>query len=352
MGQGAYPPTNRAHYKEQENMKDLNQTKPITWGVLGCANIADKAVIPGILEASNATLYGIASRNTHKLQDFAKRHNPTKSYGTYEELLEDPAIQAVYIPLPNGLHYQWTLKALEKGKHVLCEKPLGVTPEEVEKLFTLAKHHGVHLMEAFAYRHSPLVSQIKELCTSGTLGKLTYIDSHFSFRLEDLENVRLSPDLAGGATYDIGCYNLSIIRHLAGEEPSTIQAVGDIGNQSKVDETSIANLVFPSGLKATSFCSFRAPFRSEFTVMGTKGVLRVPVGFNSKGTLKITLHLGAKSEEVKEITLEAPDNYMLEVEQFGRVITEDELPVVDETESLGNARVIDDILKQIGYPGR
>jgi xylose dehydrogenase (NAD/NADP) len=279
-------------------MNNSSQSSTINWGVLGCANIADKAVIPGILEATNANLYGIASRNAEKLQDFANRHNPTKSYGSYEDLLDDPAIDAVYIPLPNGLHYQWTMKALEKGKHVLCEKPLGVTPEEVEKLFSTAKLNGVHLMEAFAYRHSPLISKIKDLCTSNIIGQLTYIDSQFSFRLEDLENVRLSPELAGGATYDIGCYNLSIIRHLAGEEPSTIQAVGDIGTKSNVDETSIANLVFPSGLKATSFCSFRAPFRSEFTVMGTKGFIRVPVGFNSKGSLKITLHQGPKSEQI------------------------------------------------------
>ena len=316
----------------------------IIWGVLGCARIADKAVIPGIIESNNGTLYGIASSSAEKLADFSQRHNPQKTYTTYEALLDDPAIQAVYIPLPNGLHYSWTLKALAKRKHVLCEKPLGISPGQVKEMFLMAREHGVLLMEAFAYRHSPLTARVKEICASKELGQLMYIDSHFSFFLDNPHNVRLSSELAGGATFDLGCYNTSIIRHLGEEEPISVQASGTIGENSGVDEISLAIMDFPSGLQASAYASFHSPLRSEYTVVGTRGILRVPVPFNAKGQVTIMKEIDGETER---ITLDVPDNYTLEVEQFGRAIQGTEPVLIDENESVGNAVVIDAILAQI-----
>jgi len=316
----------------------------IRWGVLGCARIADRAVIPGILAASNAELYALASTNPEKLLDFAHRHKPVKTYSSYEALLDDPMVDAVYIPMPNGLHYAWTLKALAKKKPVLCEKPLGINEDQVKEMFLMAKEHGVPLMEAFAYRHSPLTTTVKSLVASGEIGDLVFIDSHFSFFLDNGANVRLKSDLDGGATYDVGCYNLNIIRHLAGSEPSSIIATGEIGAESGVDEVSVAILTFPGGLRASSMSSFHCPQRSEYTVVGSQGIIRVPIGFNSKGSLEIFLEKDGKNRGIK---IETPDNYMLEVEQFGRCLLSGEKPLISEEESLGNARTIDTILQQI-----
>lgn len=150
----------------------------VNWAVLGCAAIAKSSVIPGIQKAANARLYAISSREASaRLTEFKEIFNPVKAYSSYEELLEDPEVDAVYIPLPNSLHYEWTIKAAEKKKHILCEKPLGISAREVEEMFEAARSNGVVLMEAFAYRQSPLTKKVRELVDNGLVGRLKYIDS-------------------------------------------------------------------------------------------------------------------------------------------------------------------------------
>lgn len=184
----------------------------VNWGIISCARIADKAVIPGILGAKNARLYAVSSKSEHRLADFVQKYSPAKAYTSYEELLDDPDVDAVYIPLPNGLHCEWVLKAAEKKKHVLCEKPLGVTTEEVARMKAACDKNGVLLMEAFAYLHSPLTRKVKELVDTGEIGKVRFIQSQFTYFLDDHSDVRVNKSLFGGATYDIGCYNISLIR--------------------------------------------------------------------------------------------------------------------------------------------
>lgn len=318
--------------------------KIVEWGVLGCAGIADKAVIPGINAAGNARLYGIAGRNPEKLRQYEEKHKPVKTCESYDELLRDPDIDAVYIPLPNGLHCEWVLRAAECGKHILCEKPLGVSKEEVQRMREACGKNRVLLMEAFAYRHSPLTLKVKSMVEEGLIGKTTFIESHFSFRLSDLSNVRLSNGLAGGCTYDVGCYNINIIRFIAGSEPTEVYAIGDIGPESGVDESSLILMQFEGGLRAVSECSFRSAVRSGYTIVGEDGIIEVPVVFNTKGLVSIFLK---KDGSTKEIILECPDNYMLEVEQFGRCILEGARPLVSLDESCGNAEVIDRALAMI-----
>lgn len=316
----------------------------VNWGIISCAGIAEKAVIPGILEANNASLYAISSRSTEKLEDFKSKFNPVKAYLSYEELLNDPEIDAVYIPLPNSMHYEWTLKAAEKKKHVLCEKPLGITPEEVKAMKETCDRNGVLLMEAFAYRHSPLTLKVKSLVEEGVIGKPEFMESHFSFILKDETNVRMVNDLGGGATFDIGCYNINIIRYIAGKEPVSITATGSIGNNSGVDESSCIIMEFEGGFKAVSYCSFTCYPRSEYTIIGEKGIIEVPVQFNKKGSNRIIVKTDSG---IEEITVECPDNYMLEVEQFGRCILNGEKPFLNYEDSLNNAKAIDAALKQI-----
>jgi predicted dehydrogenase len=316
----------------------------INWGVISCAGIADKAVIPGINAAKNAKLYALSSRSEEKLDKFSKKHNPVKAYLSYDELLDDPEIDAVYIPLPNALHCEWVIKAAEKKKHILCEKPLGVSADEVVKMRDAADKNGVLLMEAFAYRQSPLTLKVKSLVDEGTIGKVKFIESHFNYVLKDMTNVRMIKDLSGGATYDVGCYNINLIRYIAGSEPLSIFATGVIDPKSGVDESSCIVMNFKDGLKAVSYCSLNCARRSEYTIAGQDGIIHVPVEFNTKGDVNIIVK---KDSGVEEIAVNCPHNYMLEVEQFGRCILEGEKPLITFEDSYGNARVIDEALKQI-----
>jgi len=317
----------------------------VNWAVLGCAKIAETSVIPGILSANNAKLYAVASREAGKrLDDFKNKFNPVKAYSSYEELLDDPEVDAVYIPLPNSLHYEWTIKAVEKKKHVLCEKPLGVTAKEVKDMFESARNNGVLLMEAFAYRQSPLTKKVKELVDEGTVGKLKFIDSHFCFNEMNKANIRFIKDLGGGASYDVGCYNLNVIRYIIGKEPIAVYAVGEIGASSGVDESSCIMMEFEGGIQATSYSSLVSGFRSEYTIVGDEGTIHVPVMFNQKGETRIIIK---KDNSTEELIINCPDNYMLEVEQFGRCILNGEEPLISFEDSYGNAKTIDLALEQI-----
>ena len=317
----------------------------INWGILGCAGIAEGRVIPGLLQASGANLYAIASRsNGDKLKHFKEKFNPEVTYASYEELLEDPKVDAVYIPLPNGLHFEWVLKAAAKKKHILCEKPLGVSRSQVKQMQAACDANNVLLMEAFAYRQSPLTKKAKEIVVSGILGNIKFIESHYGYNLENEEDVRFSQALYGGATFDVGCYNLNLIRFLAGSEPLKICALGNVSVKHDVDESSSILMEFKNDLEAFAFCSLAISPTCHYTVIGDKGTLKVPDEFNSKGNTKIIVTSGNKTDE---ILVDCPDNYMLEIEQFNRVIRGEEKPLITGEDSLGNAAVIDESLKQI-----
>jgi D-xylose 1-dehydrogenase (NADP+, D-xylono-1,5-lactone-forming) len=321
------------------------QKKIINWGILGCAGIAEGRVIPGLLQASGAKLYAISSRgNNDKLKRFQDKFKPEIAYSSYEELLADPKVDAVYIPLPNGLHYEWVLKAAAMKKHILCEKPLGVSKLQVKQMQAACDANGVFLMEAFAYRQSPLTKKVKSLIESGILGKVKFIESCYGYYLDNENDVRFSEVLYGGATYDVGCYNLNLIRYLAGSEPLKINAVGKISDKHGVDEGSSILMEFKDDLEAFAYCSLAISPSCQYTVIGDKGVLKVPTEFNSKGAAKITITTAEKTEE---IIIECPDNYMLEIEQFNRVIRGEENPLITFEDSLGNAAVIDESLNQI-----
>lgn len=319
--------------------------KIINWGVLGCAGIAEGRVLPGMMHASNAKLYAVSSRgSSDKLLRFQQKFHPETAYASYEELLDDPKVDAVYIPLPNALHCEWVRKAAAKKKHILCEKPMGVSKAEIEQMKAACDANGVLLMEAFAYRQSPLTKKAKSIVDSGLLGKLKLIESFHGYFLENDKDVRLNNELGGGATYDVGCYNLNLIRYLAGSEPVKIRAVGLLSDKHGVDEGSSILMEFRDGLEAYSFCSLASAAVCHYTVIGEKGTLMVPNEFNAKGMTKIIVTTPEKTEE---ITVDCPDNYMLEIEQFGRVIAGEEDPLITYADSIGNAAVIDESIRQI-----
>ena len=227
--------------------------KKIKWGVLGTAFICERSTLPGMLQADNCEMYAIAGRSMDKAESFRDKYGFEKAYGSYEELLEDPEVEAVYIPLPNTLHYEWTIKALNKKLHVLCEKPMAPTKAQVQEMFQAARDNNVFLMEAFAYQHSPYISAIKSDIDSGIIGDIRYIESAYITSDYDKSNIRMRRDSLGGCTYDLGVYNTSLILRMLGEEPKTIKAVSSF-SQEGIDTYTSVLMEYADGKKAAFSC--------------------------------------------------------------------------------------------------
>ena len=299
--------------------------KKIKWGVIGTAGIARSCTIPGMIQAYNCELYAIAGRSIDKAEQFKEKFGFEKAYGSYKELLDDPEVEAVYIALPNTLHYEWAVKAMKSGKHVLCEKPLAPCEKQVKELFETAKENHVYLMEAFAYQHSPYITAIKKEIEDGTIGEVCYIDSAFITSDYNKENIRMRRETLGGCTYDLGVYNTSLTLGLLNEEPE--KAAFTCGMTLATNQDRRLDCLEIDGTKGS--------------ITGTK------FSFNGDGELSYMIRTAEGQEEVK--TVEVPQNYRLEVEQFGRCIDENEIPAVTEEFSLKNARLVERILEEIGY---
>lgn len=324
--------------------------RKVKWGVLGTAGIAKGQTIPGMLEAENCELYAIAGRNPDKVKAYQDAFGFEKTYGSYEELLADPQVEAVYIPLPNTLHYEWTIKALDVKKHVLCEKPLAPNAKMIQDMIDAANRNGVYLMEAFAYLHSPFIKAVKEELDSGAIGDILYMESAFITSDYDISNIRMRKETLGGCLYDLGCYCTSQILWMFGEEPEKVQAISDFSDKN-IDIYTTGLLTFPGGKRA----SFNAGMIlatdedkriDRFQIHGTKGFIKSEVEFNQKGELQYVLCTDGR-EEVK--TVSAPHNYGLEVAQLGRCITDGETPHVSNEFTLRNSRTLDRLLEAIGY---
>lgn len=327
--------------------------KIIRWGVLGCSGIGDAEVLPAINEAKNAELYGIASRsNMEKLKKFADKHKPVKTYNSYEELLNDPQIDAVYLPLPNSEHMKWIEKSANLGKNILCEKPMAVSAIETENAFNICKQKGVILQEAFAYRHSNVILKAKEMVDNGVIGRLRLVESYFDYPMQDTDNIRCKRENYGGATYDVGSYNINFIRYIVGKEPNSVWAVGEI-NKEGIDTTSLSVLSFDKGVKGISHCSFDSGFRNEFCIMGDIGRIEGKDGFNSKGKLKLTVKKGDSffniGKNYEEIVVDSSNCYVSEIERFGESIISGQKIFISKEDTCGNAEIVDKVLSQIGY---
>ncbi|GMV05118.1 MAG: hypothetical protein AMXMBFR53_13980, partial [Gemmatimonadota bacterium] len=228
--------------------------KRLRWGVLGTANIGRAAVNPAIRASSNGELVAVASRDGERARAFAAEHAIPRALGSYEALVEDPEVDALYVPLPNSLHREWTVRAARAGKHVLCEKPLALTEAECREMAAVAEEHGTLLMEAFMYRFHPRTERVLALVREGALGPIRAIRSAFTFRLTRPDNIRLRPELGGGALMDVGCYCVNASRTLAGAEPAEVQAQAN-WTEGGVDGELAGILRFPDGLLAHFDCA-------------------------------------------------------------------------------------------------
>lgn len=324
-------------------------SKKINWGILGCAAIAKVRVIPGLLQADNANLYAVASRGSKKADEFRELFPVEKVYDNYEALLEDGNVDAVYIPLPNSMHCEWVEKAAKAKKHILCEKPLALNAEEAKRMYEICEAEGVILMEAFAYRHAPLIQKVKEVIDEGAIGKIKYLESHLTDVLTDMGNIRMNKDLGGGSFYDMACYNISAISYLLGfKEPVRVKAFAEMDAEYGVDVSNMTLLQYEDGVQAASYSSLNSYSRGYYAIVGEKGRIEVPCNFNCRYIQKFTVtkegvvsNVEILEEKKTEYTVMCPDNYMMEIEQFGRCVLEGEKPLVSKEETLLNARILD-----------
>ena len=321
--------------------------RKVKWGVLGTADIARGQTIPGMQLAEHCELYAIAGRKAEKAAAYQQEFGFRKAYGSYDELLADPEVEAVYIPLPNDLHCEWTIRALQAKKHVLCEKPLAVSEAQVREMFRAAEENGVFLMEAFAYLHSPFVQDVKAELDAGVIGDIRYFESAFITGRRPDTDIRLRKETYGGALYDLGCYAISMAMWMIGKEPERIVASAQF-SEKQIDLFTSALLLYDSGTVANLDCGMLLPQGrlDRFRVCGTEGEISSPVEFNQCGEIPYTVvRNGVK--ETKTVT--APNNYALEAEQLNRCILFGEQPHVSKDFSILTARVTDRILEAIGY---
>ncbi len=317
----------------------------IKWGVLGTADIARSQTIPAMKLAENCDLYAVAGRSLEKARAFQQEFGFEKAYGSYEELLNDPEVEAVYIPLPNDLHCQWAIRALNAKKHVLCEKPLAVSKDQEESMFRAAEENGVHLMEAFAYLHSPIISAIKKELDS--IGEIRYLESAFITPRRPDTDIRLRKETFGGAMYDLGCYALSMALWMMGRDPASVRASAQF-SEKHIDLYTTALLLYENGAVAKLDCGMLLPGGrlDRLHIYGTKGEIHSPVQFNQCGEIPCTVIRDGKQETK---TVSAANNYQLEIEQLGRCIRNGETPWVSKAFSLRCAGVMDAVLSEIGY---
>ncbi len=307
----------------------------LNWGLLSTARI-NRAVMPAIKAARRSRLLAAASRDEAKAAAYAREHDIPKAYGNYEALLADPEVDVIYNSLPNALHAEWTLKALRAGKHVLCEKPLGLSVAEVEMMTQAARQSGRILAEAFMYRHHPQTLKVKDLCDQGRVGKIELIRGSFTYTLRRAADIRLKRELGGGSIWDVGCYPIGYARLLAGEEPVEVHGWQKLG-ESGADVFFAGQLRFPDGILAQFDCGFRAPSRSFMEVIGTEGVLHVPTPF--KPTRRETISL--RREDLAEgIVIDGGELYSGEVEDMERAVLDDKPPRISLADSLGNVAAI------------
>jgi D-xylose 1-dehydrogenase (NADP+, D-xylono-1,5-lactone-forming) len=362
----------------------------LRWGVLSTANIGRAAVIPAIQHSENGEVVAVASRDEQKGRDFAARSQIGRSYGSYEALLAASDIDAVYISLPNSLHRDWSIKAAEAGKHILCEKPLALNAAECEEMEDAARRHGVVLMEAFMYRFHPQTEKVLALLREGALGEVRLIHSAFSFRVGNPANIRLQPELGGGSLMDVGCYCVNLSRTLAGARPQVVRAAMHdpagvvlagaqlhvaraamhnptgvvLAGQEPVEVQATANwgvsgvdvqmagwLRYEYGLLATFDCALTLERREYYEVGGAEGSLLVPAAFlPGTGDTTIRLRQGRKGESV--LNIGGVDEYRLMVEHFADCVLHGTPLRYEPSEAAANMRVIEALYRSARNGGQ
>jgi predicted dehydrogenase len=322
--------------------------KPVRWGVISTAKIGTEKVIPGMLKSKELEVAAIASRDLATGQAAAKALGIPKAYGSYEELLADPSIEAIYNPLPNHLHVPLTLQAAKAGKHVLCEKPIAITAEESKALMDLPK--GIHIAEAFMVRHHPQWQFVREQVKAGAIGRPQAMQVWFSYKLLDPTNVRNKADIGGGAILDIGCYPIVVSRYVFDAEPKRVVALIDHDPVMKVDRLTSAIADFGDGRQLTFVIGMQTENFQRVQVAGDGGRMEVDIPFNAPQSGPTVVRTQKASGPIETKTFTDLDQYQLQAEAFGRVIRGLEPPVYGAADAVQSMRILD-ALRRSGKTG-
>jgi D-xylose 1-dehydrogenase (NADP+, D-xylono-1,5-lactone-forming) len=323
--------------------------KVLNWGLLSTANI-NRALIPPLRASKRNQLLAVASRTQESAEKYAREKKIPRAHGTYEALLADPEIDVIYNPLPNHLHAEWTIKAVEAGKHVLCEKPLALNVDEVDATQSAARKHGRVVAEAFMYRHHPQTLKVQELVKSGSLGTLKLVRGSFSYVLSDDGNVRLDPAMGGGSIWDVGCYPISYTRSVLGENPLDVFG-WQVTGQTGIDMTFVGQMRFSNDVFGQFDCSFAIPLHWFMEIIGSEGTLNIPNPFKPNENEKIYLTRGEKTEAIK---IKGQELYIGEVEDMADAILLGREPRVSLEDSRANVGVISALLEsaRVGKPAK
>jgi D-xylose 1-dehydrogenase (NADP+, D-xylono-1,5-lactone-forming) len=312
----------------------------VTWGILSTADI-NRKLLAGAAESDEVEIVAVASRELGRAEEYARQWGIERAYGTYDELLADPEVEAVYNPLPNTMHVEWSIKALEAGKHVLCEKPMDRDPAAVERAFDVADRTGLLLAEAFMWRHNPQTKRVVELLAAGVVGELRLVRSAFSYAKFDVDDIRLRPDVQGGGLMDVGCYCVSGSRTLVGDEPVAVSGHAYVG-PTGTDWVFAGVLRFPGDVLATFDCGTALAPRDELEAIGTEGALFLDDPWHCKTPVIEVRRNGATVERI-EVPFE--DSYRLELEDLCRAIRQGGRPLLGREDAVAQARTIDALFR-------
>ena len=308
----------------------------LRWGLLGTAHI-NRRLIPAMRAARRSTVAAVASRDLARAERYAREWNIPASHAGYDALLHDNNVDAIYIPLPNSLHVEWTLRALDAGKHVLCEKPLALVPEDVDRVAAVSRARERVVVEGFMYRHEPLIARVLELVADNAVGPLRSMSSGFSFAQSRSDDVRLDAALGGGSLWDVGCYAVGAVRLIAGEEPTDAVGCAEM-TAGGVDESFTGLLRFSRGVVATVHSSFRAAYRTWLEVAGADGVLRVANPFKPSPNEAIEIQRG---DVIHRISVEgSAELFVRQIDDFVAAAVDGRPPTVSLVESRGNVAAL------------
>jgi predicted dehydrogenase len=321
----------------------------VRWGILGAANIGVRKVIPAMQRGARSHVVAIASRNLAKAQAAATELGIARAYGSYEELLADPEIEAVYNPLPNHLHVPWTIRDSEAGNHVLCEKPIALSASEARQLLDVRTRTGVQIGEAFMVRNHPQWLAVRDLIRSGRIGELRVVAGHFAYFRRDPNDVRSVPEWGGGGLMDVGCYPITMSRWLFGEEPEALIGLIDRDPELRVDRIASALMRFPSGGQATFTSAMQLAHYQRMQLHGTRGRIEVQIPFNAPNDRPCRIfvddgrELGDRSAETIEFP--AVDQYTLQGDNFSAAVRGEGSVPVSVDDAIGNMEVIDALFR-------
>ena len=319
--------------------------KTIRWGILGAAKIAREKVIPAMQQSAICEVVAIASRDISKATEAAKKLGIPKAYGSYESLLLDADIDAVYIPLPNHLHVEWAEQALRHGKHVLCEKPVAMTENEAVRLYEFsAKFPQLKLMEAFMYRFHPQWTTAKKLVQEGVLGELKTIQAFFSYYNTDPLNIRNQKLAGGGGLMDIGCYCISQSRFIFGDEPLRVSGIVEYDPNTQTDRLASGILDFGNGTASFTCSTQLNPFQ-RFIIFGTLGRIEIEIPVNTPPDVESRIWLHKNGSATEEIVFPRLDQYTLQAEAFSKAILEDLDVPTPFTDAISNMKIIEAIIE-------